>query len=85
MQLSNLFRLNWADVIKGLIMAVLSAILTAVYQALVAHTPVDIYTMLDVAEISGVAYIIKNFFSDSNGAPLGVKSLGAKNPSSNQY
>jgi len=71
---SNFFSLNWLDLAKGLLVAVFGAILTGVYQAIQAGSLV--WTWLFWQPIiltgvgSGLAYLIKNFFSNSSGEPL---------------
>lgn len=72
MNLSNMFKLNWADIAKGIVMAVIGAILTAVYQQLSVGGPIDIHAMFIVGELAGISYLVKNFFSDSNGKVLGA-------------
>lgn len=72
MNTSKLFSLNWADLAKGLVMAVIGAVLTAAYQALSIGGPIDLKAMATVALLAGLAYIIKNFFSDSQGKVFGA-------------
>lgn len=69
---STLFHLNWADIAKGLVTAVIGAVLTAGYQALSVGGPIDFKAMGTVALLAGLSYIIKNFFSDSQGRVLGA-------------
>lgn len=71
MNTSTLFSLNWSDIAKGLVMAVLGAVLTALYQALIAGTPINVEQFLLVGGTAGLSYIIKNFFSDSSGKVFG--------------
>lgn len=71
MNTSELFHLNWADFSKGIIMAVIGAILTAAYQALSVGGPISIQAMLTVGLLAGLGYIIKNFFSDDEGRVFG--------------
>jgi hypothetical protein len=69
---SGLFKLNWADFGKGLIVAVITAILTFIYEQVV-QGGVDIFTgalwvqVGSVALAAGLAYILKNLFSNSTG------------------
>lgn len=71
---SNLFKLNWMDLLKGLLVAVIGAILTAVYTAIQAGTLSFTWAFFQPVLITGlgtgVAYLIKNFFSNSTGEPL---------------
>lgn len=71
MNLSTLFHLNWADLAKGIVMAVIGAILTAIYQAVSAGMTIDIRSMATVGLLAGLSYIIKNWFSDSQGRVFG--------------
>src|ERR1700677_244014 len=63
---SNRFSLIWADGLKGLVTAVLTAVLTVIYQALTT-TPVVINwgQVGIVGATAGVGYLIKNFFSNT--------------------
>lgn len=74
MKTSNFFNLNWADVIKGFIVAVVGAILAAVYQAIQAGTINFTWVFWQPIVLSGVgagiAYLIKNVFTNSAGEPL---------------
>ncbi len=69
--MTDLFKLNWRDAAKGLVMAVLASVLTVVYQSVVAHTPIDWNQVTQIAFASGLGYIVKNFFTDSDGKLLG--------------
>lgn len=69
---SELFRLGMSDVMRGLVMAVLSAALTVVYQAVQANTGVNWMDVLHVAEAAGIGYMIKNFLSDGQGKVFGA-------------
>ena len=71
---SNFFSLNWLDLAKGLLVAVIGAILTGVYQAIQAGSLVWTWLFWQPIILTGVgaglAYLIKNFFSNSSGEPL---------------
>lgn len=69
--ISNLFSLNGADVVKGIIMAFLGGAVTALYQALSTNMAVSLESVATVGLITALSYIIKNFFSDSEGRVLG--------------
>jgi hypothetical protein len=69
---SDLFKLNLTDVAKGLIVAVLSAVLSALYQALTAQAVIDPKQLLLVAATACVGYLLKNFFSTPDGKFGGV-------------
>ena len=73
---SQLFSLNWSDVGKGFIVAVFSAIITAL--AALINVPgfsfgsVNWQSLLGVGLIAGISYLTKNFLSDSQGKFLGT-------------
>jgi len=71
---SNFFSLNWLDLGKGLLVAVIGAILTAVYQAIQAGQLTWTWAFFQPIVLTGLgaglAYLIKNFFSNSAGEPL---------------
>jgi hypothetical protein len=65
---STLFNLNSSDFIKGLVMAVLSTVITIVYQTVQAGSLVfDWKAIGTMALTSALAYIIKNLFTNSTG------------------
>jgi len=65
---SKIFGVNVRDILYGTIIAALGAILTALYQMLTT-TPIifDWRGILLAGLTAGISYIIKNFFSNSNG------------------
>jgi hypothetical protein len=69
--LSDIFKLSLKDVAKGLIIAILSAVLSGLYQALTAQAVIDPKQLLLVAVTAGIGYLLKNFFSTSDGKFLG--------------
>ncbi len=69
--MSKLFTLGWSDIGKGLVMYVLGAVLTALYEALNTGMAVNFHSMLIVGGLSALSYIIKNFFSTPDGKVLG--------------
>jgi hypothetical protein len=65
---STFLTLNTTDFLKGLIMAVLSSVITLVYQTVEAGSLVfDWKTIGTIALTSGLAYIMKNLFTNSTG------------------
>lgn len=64
-----IFSLDWHDALKGLIMAVLSALITALYNGVIAgnfpDTWIEIKPILLIGIGAGLAYAIKNFFTNS--------------------
>jgi len=68
MEQSTLFTLNTTDFIKGLLMAVLSTVITIVYQTVEAGSLVFDWTAIaTMALTSALAYIMKNLFTNSQG------------------
>ncbi|HCC05004.1 TPA: hypothetical protein DEP58_01700 [Patescibacteria group bacterium] len=73
--MSKLFILQSNDFVKGLAVAVLSAVLTWVLQIL--ETPGFDFAMfswvegLRIGMVAGIAYLVKNFASDTEGKLLG--------------
>ncbi len=69
--MSSLWTLNSRDLLKGLVVAVLGAILSAL-QTLVSNkgfdlTKTDLFYILSVALTSMCAYLAKNLLQDENG------------------
>lgn len=73
---SELFKLNLTDLAKGLIVAVLAAVVTAFGHALNApgfdFATFDWSTLMSVAVSAALAYLSKNFLSDQNGKFGGI-------------
>ncbi len=71
--MSGLFKLNWQDFVKGLIVAALSGGLGAIYGALTAGEVLTA-TVLKTAGLSaitgGVGYLMKNLATNSQGQVL---------------
>jgi hypothetical protein len=68
---STLFTLNTSDFIKGLLMAVLSTVITVVYQTVEAGSLVfDWKSIGTMALTSALAYIMKNLITNSQGQLL---------------
>jgi hypothetical protein len=68
---STFLNLNSSDFIKGLIMAVLSTVITVVYQTVEAGSLVfDWKAIGTMALTSALAYIMKNIFTNSTGGFL---------------
>lgn len=64
MKTSNFLSLNWQDVGKGLIIAILTPVLVLVQNSVDAGTLVFNWKALAMAAVGGgVAYFIKNFFT----------------------
>jgi len=64
---SSLFTLNSKDWIKGLVVAVLTAVITVVYSTIQTGTLVLDWKAISIAGISAaLAYITKNLLTNSN-------------------
>lgn len=72
---SPVFKLKAADFAKGLITAALGAVIAALAQAMSVpgfdFTTFNWSNLLSVGVAAGLAYLVKNYFSDSQGAFLG--------------
>jgi len=65
---STFLNLNTNDFIKGLIMAVLSSVITVVYQTVeTGSLTFDWKAIGTIALTSALAYIMKNLFTNSTG------------------
>lgn len=62
-----MFSLTLKDIAKGLVLAVISAAVTLAYQQLSVGGAIDWNAMQIVAELSGLSYLIKNYFSSTDG------------------
>jgi hypothetical protein len=68
---STFLNLNSSDFLKGLIMAVLSTVITVVYQTVEAGSLVfDWKAIGTMALTTALAYIMKNIFTNSTGGFL---------------
>lgn len=70
MNLSPLFTLGKNDFVKGLVVAVITGVLTLLVQMLSSGN-VDLKQLGVAALIAGCSYLLKNFSTDSNGKLLG--------------
>jgi accessory gene regulator protein AgrB len=68
---SGLFKLNWLDFGKGLIVAVITAILTFLYEQVVqGGVALDLALLQQVGSVALaalLAYVLKNLFTNSQG------------------
>jgi len=66
---SNFLDLNKNDLLKGLLMAIIGGALFTLQQAFndCGIACISWVTMLNASLASGVAYLIKNYFTDHNG------------------
>jgi VIT1/CCC1 family predicted Fe2+/Mn2+ transporter len=70
---SAFLTLNWRDFIKGLVLAVLTAVITWAYEAVQSGTlfsPGALKTVGLVATGAFLAYLVKNFFTNTTGEIL---------------
>jgi hypothetical protein len=66
--MSTFLNLNSSDFLKGLVMAVLSTVITVVYQTVEAGSlTFDWKAIGTMALTSALAYIMKNLFTNSTG------------------
>lgn len=72
---SGFFKLNFKDVSKGLVVAVLAVVLGALQQMMTAHGldfgAYDWNSIINLAITAGGAYLVKNLFSTPDGKVLG--------------
>lgn len=75
---STLFSANTKDVLRGLIIAVLTPVFVIIQQSITAGSLVFDWKSIAIAAIGGfLAYLTKNFFTDSTAAA--VKTLEKQN------
>lgn len=82
--MNGIFTLGWSDVVKGIITALISAIIVTLYSIVISEK-FDLFTadwttighnILNISVITLVSYLFKNFISDNNGNVAGVSKLG---------
>ncbi len=79
---SGFLKLNASDLLKGLLVAVLTALLTGLYQLVQANSELNWITMKPVvlaAVGAGLSYLIKNLFTNSEGTVLKTEKGAARN------
>lgn len=70
--MSQFLKLNWSDFSKGIIVAILTAVLTYIANALqVSGLNLDFSQVLSIAITAGISYLAKNLLTDSEGKVLG--------------
>lgn len=65
MKKSNKFSLNFRDIVKGLVVSILSGALTTVYQGVTNGSQLDVHSIGLSAGAAGLAYLSKNLFEGS--------------------
>lgn len=69
--MSKLFSLNSSDFLKGLLLAVLTSVITIVYSSLQSGSLTFDYKLIGTTALSSaLAYIMKNLVTNSNGEIL---------------
>ena len=72
--MSSLGKLNLADLLKGFLVAVIAALLSGVYNVIQAGAILWTWAFWSPIVLSavgaGVAYLIKNIFTNSTGQPF---------------
>jgi len=64
MEQSKLFSLNYADILKGLLMAVITPVLVIIQQSIANGEMTFNWKAIGMAAIAGgVGYLLKNFFT----------------------
>lgn len=64
MKTSNFLSLNWRDIFKGIVMAILTPVIVLIQQSVEAGVFVFDWKSLVLSAIGGgIAYLIKNFFT----------------------
>lgn len=62
---SKFFTINWRDFIKGLIVAVVTAVLTGLYNIISAGGSITVKSVVVPAVLALIAYLLKNLFTNS--------------------
>lgn len=65
--MSQLFKLNWKDLLKGLVVSVFMAVLTFIYNVLLEGNTFEIKEILIIALGAGIAYLSKNLLTNDSG------------------
>ena len=72
--MTNLWKINLSDFWRGLIVAVFTSVLAVIYEFVQAgNLDINWKSVLLAGLGAGIAYLLKNFSSDSNGRVLGGK------------
>lgn len=68
---STLYSVNWRDVIKGLVVAILTPVFVIIQQSITAGSLVFDWKAIAIAAVGGLlAYLTKNFFTDTTKAAV---------------
>ena len=88
MKPSKLFNLNGHDFVKGLLLALLTAIMTFLMDLSATGAVIDLNTLKKVAVAAAIAmisYLIKNLFTNSNDQVAKPENAPLKLPSENFF
>lgn len=67
MKTSGFLKLDWNDLGKGLLMAILTPVIGVIYQTVQAGSLTFDWHMIEVAAVGGfIAYMTKNFFTPAS-------------------
>jgi hypothetical protein len=69
--MSQLWSVQTQDFVKGLVVAILTSVLTVFVQMIQTGGQVDLKQVCIAALVAGSAYLLKQFGSDSDGKVLG--------------
>lgn len=69
--MSDILNINWKDVVKGLVVAVFTSILTAVYQMIERQDEISFKQLATIGSLSMIAYLIKQLGTDTDNKFLG--------------
>ncbi len=73
--MSNLGAIHWKDLLKGLMMAVLTPVIGYLYQVVQSGDfNFDGPTLTKLAVAGFIGYLAKQFMTDAQGNPLGIGS-----------
>jgi hypothetical protein len=81
--MSGVFKLNLADLLRGLITAVLTASLTALQQFFSTTgtmTPINWKLVGGVAAATAIGYLLKNLLTDNTGKVMGIAATAGPPP-----
>ena len=73
---SNFLNLNFKDILKGLLTAIITAISAYIYEAIQSGnlTAIDWKFVGSTALIAAIGYLTKNLLTNSEGTPLKTES-----------
>lgn len=81
MKQSKFLTLNFKDILKGIIVAIFSAVITYLYTVIQTGDPLTIETFKKVGMVALAAllgYLSKNFFTNSSNKPLTKENYAIK-------